>query len=196
MASEVEICNLALALIGVSQSIASRSEGSSESRACDRWFDACRDQLLRGYDWPFAGRYVTLGLVGTDPTTDWGYSYRYPSDALKVRRIVGSTRTDPTRFPFRIGSDSTARLIYTDQADAVAEYTVAITDPELFDALFTDALVGRLGARIAPSLSRSEKDILRAQQYEQIALGAAFAEAANEGVGDPAPDAESIQARD
>jgi hypothetical protein len=62
--------------------------------------------VLRDFDWSFARRYTTLGLVEEDPNTDWAYVYRYPSDCLSVRSIVGAMRTDRSRLPFTLGSDA------------------------------------------------------------------------------------------
>lgn len=195
MSSEVEICNMALAGIGIGQEISSRDEGSQEASKCDLFFDSCRDRVLRDFDWSFARRYTTLGLVAEDPNTDWVYSYRYPSDCLEVRGIVGATRKDTTKIPFSLGSDASGKLIYTDQPEAVVRYTVRITDSEIFDPIFVSAFAGLLGAKIGPGLSRSPELVKLSYQFYLSDLASARANDQNESGQDAAPDAESVRAR-
>lgn len=195
MSSVVEIYNIALASLGVTQQVSSATEASTEAAACTLFYVTCRDRVLRDFDWSFARRYFTLGLVASDPNTDWAYAYRYPSDALSIRGIVSTTRTTPSRTPYTLGSDSSGKLIYTDNAEAVARMTVRITDTELFDALFVSALAGLLGSKIAPSLARGPKLAAAAYEMYLVDLAAAQAAAGNEEGQDPAPDAGSIQAR-
>lgn len=196
MSSVVEIYNMALAGLGVTQQVSSATEASTEAAACTLFYVTCRDRVLRDFDWSFARRYSTLGLVASDPNTDWAYAYRYPSDALSIRGIVGTTRVSMApRIPYTLGSDSSGKLIYTDTAEAVVRMTVRITDTELFDSLFVSALAGLLGSKIAPALSRGPK--LAAASYEMYLADLAAAQAAdgNEAGQDPQPDAGSIQAR-
>lgn len=195
MSSEVEICNMALAGIGVGQEIASRTEGSQASAKCDLFFDSCRDRVLRDFDWPFARRYYTLGLIAEDPNTDWAYSYRYPATCLNARRIVGATRNDTSRIPFTLGSDDSGKLIYTDEPDAVLRMTARITDPEIFDPVFVSAFAWLLGSKIAPGLARDSKIAAEAFRMYLADIASARADAANEATQDAPPDAESISAR-
>lgn len=196
MASEVEICNLGLAGVGISQGISALNESGSEAaNQCNLVFVPCRDMVLRDYDWPFARRYETLGLVEEEPNTEWTYSYRYPSGCLAVRKIIGATRTDISRIPFSIGSDASGRLIYTDQPEAVARLTVRITDPEIFDPLFVMALAALIGARVGAPLSRDPKLVAQSQQAYLDFIASARATAENEAVQDAPAEAESIRAR-
>lgn len=215
MASEVEICNLALGRVGVSQTITSLSEPSAEAVACNRFYALTRDTVLRGFPWPFATTFVALGLVKEDPNTDWQYSYRYPSDCIRFRRIVppgGRPSTavssdarlvadaipSPDSIPYRIASDTTARLIYTDQDDAVAEYTRKVTDSEFYDAEFVSVLAWRLAAEIAPVLTQGDpyKMGSRAMSLYQYELGQVYVTVENEEQADPEPESGFIRGRD
>src|SRR5690606_25121463 len=101
------IVNRALARIGSSKQIANvETENSREAISARLVFDDERDYVLRDFPWPFATAYRTLALVSEAPNGDWGYAYRYPSDCLYVRRIVGALgRRDPDPPPFRVGVD-------------------------------------------------------------------------------------------
>lgn len=195
MSSDAEICNLALAGIGIGQEISALSESSQEAVKCDLFFATCRERILVDFDWPFARQYYTLGLVEEDPNTDWSYSYRYPAACLRARSIVGATRKDTSRIPFSLGSDDSGKLIYTDEPEAVLRVTVAITNAELFDPLFVSAFAWLLGSKIAPGLARDSKIAAEAYRMYLADIASARADAQNEGGQDEAPDAESIRAR-
>lgn len=194
MASEVEICNFALSQIGIGQAIASRDEGGVAD-ACDLWFDQCRDMMLRAVDWSFARRYRTLSLVEEEPNTLWAYSYRYPANALAIRRLAGISRLDPTRYPFDLGGDGSGRLIYADIADAVAIYTERVEDTEMFDALATHALAMLLASKIAKPLARGDGELKEALGLYGAAINAAINASLNESQRDEEPDAAAIRAR-
>src|SRR5438270_202467 len=78
---------MALGHVGNSSQIASLTEKSNEARACALYYEQCRDEVLQAFPWPFATVITALTLVATDPTTEWGYSYRYPVDGLRTFRI-------------------------------------------------------------------------------------------------------------
>jgi hypothetical protein len=195
MASVIRICNLALSAVGVQQEIASITEGSTEANRCDLWYETCRDMVLRAFNWPFARRYEALGLVEADPNTEWGYAYRYPSDCLAIRRVVGIGRSDPTRLPYQISSDASGKLIFSDIEDMVILMTARIEDSEQFDPVFVSMLANLLGAKIGPGLARDAKLVEQAYGAYLTELATARAEAGNEEGQDPLREAESVQAR-
>src|SRR5688500_18089987 len=92
--SEIGICNLALRRIGVRKVITDLGGESEEEIAANACYDHARDTVLDMFPWPFAMKYVMLDLVEdfsedtSDEIHEWGYSYRYPTDCLKLRRIV------------------------------------------------------------------------------------------------------------
>lgn len=155
MPSDTEIANFALRHIGSREISNIESDDTEEANACRRFYETARDEMLRDFAWPFATRYVALALVEEDPTSEWAYSYRYPSDALMVRRILSGTRMDSASSTARyiVAGDDTARVIYTGVEDAVAEYTVRADDTGYYPPDFVMALSYRLAAYIAPSLT-------------------------------------------
>ena len=83
--NEIEICNIALARIGVAP-IESMDEASEAARACNQYYDFVRRNVLRKYPWTFATRPVTLAQIDETPP-DYKFAYRYPSDALALRKM-------------------------------------------------------------------------------------------------------------
>ena len=118
MASEVDICNLALSHIGASATISSLTEASEEAFHCNLLFADTRDTLLRSFPWVFATRHIALSDVGTPPG-NWAYRYSYPNDCLFAREILQTNTVagsnDQIPFEIALGDAYDSRVILTDQ---------------------------------------------------------------------------------
>lgn len=135
--SQVSICNMALGHLAVGKQIAALTDATQEARLCSLFYDTAKDEVLRAFAWPFATLTVSLAMVQQQPTFEWAWSYRLPSDCLAARRILnGSVNVTPfpsifadplpypafssrimtaqTRIPYRIMADSAGGLLYTD----------------------------------------------------------------------------------
>lgn len=200
--TNTQIANMALGHVGVSEEIADlETEDSIAADKCNLFLTQSVESTLESFSWPEATKYETLGLVEdfSDVTTahDWNYSYRYPSDCLMVRRIVTVlARVDPDPPAYRVGSDDTARLIYTDEEDAVIEYTKRITDPNFFTSLLAEAISWRLAAFIAPSLTRVKGIQQTAMTTFVAVVNMAKVRSANEQQHPVPPESDFIRARD
>lgn len=194
MSSEVSICNIALSHVG-SYPIQSLSESTKEARECKLHYYATRDAVLRAHNWGFAKKRLTLALL-SDTYSGYDYAYSYPSDCLVVREIYDESgaftgtiydeetdeyvATGRVEYEISINSDLTQRVILTDKEDAELIYTARVTDPNLLDSLFQDALALRLAATLAQPLKQKPgltKDLIA--QYQQL-IGVAKAADANE----------------
>lgn len=202
MASDVEICNLALTHLGYGKEIALLTESSAEARACRRVFSTLRDALLRDHWWPWATKFVTLAMVEQDPNSEWDYSYRYPADCLKFRRILPGSGLRSVaaedKVPFRLGRDDSGLLIFSDKVDAEGEYTQRVTDTLRYPGDFANALSFRIASAIAPTITGGDPFKNRAQCYQlyDIELQKAKANAANEEQPDEEPASSLERARD
>lgn len=200
-ASDVQIANMALAHIGSGKLITNLiTDRSKEAIACNLFYAQTRDEVLQDFPWGFASRRAVLGLVGDDPTTEWSYSYRYPSDALAVRSIasgVSRMETPASQVPHRILSDETGRLLYTSQTDAVIEYTARVIDSAQYPPDFVQAVALKLAAYIAPSLMSDGAPGARSAllQHYALQLSVARRSSANEGRPDVAAESEFITGR-
>ena len=180
MATEASICNMALARIQVKQAIGSLTDETPVARLCTRFYEQTRQALLREFPWPFSEQYYTLALVETQPNARWGYSYRYPTGAVRINDVVSEQRIPDPKIPFKIGSDSQGRLIYTDEEDAVIAANTDISDTAQMDPLFVDAFAWRMASELAAPLSESTEVTNYANvKYEQ-AIRRAMAVAMNE----------------
>lgn len=179
--SPAEIGNLALDAIGARATIASLSEASNEARVISRQYNQALEDVLASAHWNFARKQVALTMlkdatVGDDTPTPWVYEYAYPADCVSARYIMPMVAVDPAAVvgtvaaPSLVGpparfiisqdvdsSDTPIKVILTNQPQAVLVYTVRITNPQLFDGLFTRALSAYLGALIAVALAGDKR---------------------------------------
>lgn len=200
MATETEICNLALSHLGNTKRIANiDTEQSQEASLFRVLYDTTRDLVLNEYEWPFATKIAALALIEEDPNDEWDYSYRYPSDCIKLMRVLSGFRTDTnsSRVPYKVSHDASGKIIYSDYEDAEIEYIRAITDTSYFSPDFIMALSFRLAAYAAPSLTGGDPFKLgeRAMKMYQLELSKAASNAFNEEQPDIV-ESELIKARD
>lgn len=87
------------------------------------------------------------------------------------------------------------RIIYADREDAIAEYTVQITDTEEFSADFVEALSWKLAAKAALALPRLKDMFTTATSMYEYFRVRALAGALNERQKNPPRDAEWIRNR-
>lgn len=185
MPSKVEIVNLALSHLGIGKEIANlETEKSEEANTSRLFYDIVISKVLEEFAWPFATKITALALVETEPNTEWFYSYRYPTDCHMMRRILSGLRddTEESAAPYRIVSDDSGLLIWTDEEDAQAEYTVKVTNPQFFSASFTLAASYLLAGMMAPRLTKGDQFQLgdKTLKLYEYMLGQARANAANE----------------
>lgn len=198
MASQVEIANMALDIIGTRSSIASLSEGSAEANAVARQWSNAVDAVLRAAHWNFARRQLALTLLsdatqGQPVPTPWLYEYAYPSDCLLARFVMPTIQsTLPSAVPgtpsqvvatsapvkFLVGADFDAsgnpvQVILTNQPQATLVYTFRNLNTAMYDAKFVACLAAYLGARICIPLT-GDKNMMKmaiemANQYSREA---------------------------
>lgn len=198
--SPVSICNKALRHIGNTKTVANlETERSAEADALNAFYDSALNEVMKKFPWPFAKKFATLALVEVEPTSEWGYSYRYPTDCLELRRILSGIRndTEQTKVPYIVSSDDEGLLILTDKQDAKVEYTRSGIDPQRFPPDFVMALSFLIGFYVAPSLTGGDPQKLGTRAFTMYSdiISTAEASAANEESSDPLPDSEFISVR-
>lgn len=200
MASDVDVCNMALAYLGDTATVASITppSGSAQSSHCSRFFPMALTELLEMHAWGFMSTRVALAYVD-NPTTTWLYAYAAPSDMVNAISVISSDATDDYTmgFPFPYGQpwlgsgntnltygqivpqsfqlatdDDGNTIILSNQEDAVLRYTHTITDAARLPPLAIDALARLLAAKLAGPLLKGEQG--RAETKAQMAY---FAEA-------------------
>lgn len=165
MATKTEIANMALIRIGETKLLTDVDSQTTNAAAIavNALWNTEREALLRDFNWTFARKYAPLtletGTLAVPATPDFIFNYTYPADAVFVRRLVTCKgRQDCSPPPFQIGRSISggSRVVQTNLEDAMAEYTVDITNTSEFDENFVQALTLKLAMRLAPGRSRIE----------------------------------------
>jgi hypothetical protein len=195
------VANISISHLGSGYEIANiDTEQSEEARAVRTFWDIALDEALRDFGWPFSTKVEALSVAEEDPTSEWQYSYHYPSDCLAMRKILSGQRVDheDSAVPYRQAYGTSGQVIYTDKEEAVAEYTVRVTDTTRWPPDFVMAHAALLAFYMAPRLTAGDPGKLGNRAYEvyQVQIGKARSNAINEQRKDKDPTPESIRARD
>ena len=96
MAADVDIVNLALALLGDTATVASINPPSGDAQAAmaAQMFPIARDSTLEMHAWNFATTRVSLAQIATNPATTWTYAYAGPSNCIRVLEVLASDSVD------------------------------------------------------------------------------------------------------
>jgi hypothetical protein len=111
--------------------------------------------VLAEFPWPFALRMEALSPSPAAPPPGWGYAFVYPADAAalhKVYGVRGTARGAQTKIPFAVQ----AGVVCANEPAANAEYTVKTVTLASWSAPACEALVFRLAADAAVTLTGSE----------------------------------------
>jgi hypothetical protein len=167
VASEVDICNLALAHLGDEANVATinPSDGSAQADHCARFYPIARDQVTAMHAWSDATKRIALALIDTDELPDsWAYCYAAPSGCINLLAVYapgdsgfvdpltntvtppGDSGTQP--FIQEVLQDGT-KVVFTNVEDAIARYIVQVTDTTKFSPLRVTAIARLLAAYLA-----------------------------------------------
>lgn len=155
------IANLALQALGESSPITDINAANTRSQQCKRVYEPERRALLRSHPWSFARSRTTLTPETEAPA--FGYTKRYalPPDCL---RFLGGPDLSHDSFEIE-GKD-----ILASEGDALQIWYIRdITDPNLFDPLFVDALSLSMAMKLAEPVTGSSTKF---NQVEKLFMNA------------------------
>ena len=195
MATEVDICNLALANLGDDATIATLSppEGSAQAEKAARFYPIARNSLLAMHTWGFASKRGSLALT-TNTLDQWDYAYAAPADMMSAVAIISptaqndyATRMSAGDTPGGITSNYAPTIvagqytpqqfaiegsyIYTNQENAMLRYQAYITDPSLFPPLFVNTLSWHLASMLAGPIIKGDQGMAEAKRSIEMMQG-------------------------
>jgi hypothetical protein len=172
MTTEVDVCNLALGSLGL-EPITALTDLTQRARTCNLFYSIVRDNYLTEHDWSFLLKVIELTEIDPLPDgyNDAQYGYLYPADCLKARKI--RTEDYGLEYPFIIrdyviAGPADSKMILTNLGEAFLEYTVGLTDPDLFSSPFLMALSKKLAFEISWPLTKNSK--IQKQAYDQFLI--------------------------
>lgn len=163
-----DVANMALALLD-EQPITSLDEDVKSARLLNLHYDVTREAELTKHAWVFA--ILTADLTATDlGSGTLQYQYGLPDDCLRPLPLTYDG--DPTGIPISWRQES--GLFYSDQAGPLTlRYIANLTDPNDWDALFTDVVTAALAVKIAlPITHKSGMVELARNAYSQAVADA------------------------
>lgn len=153
MNSKTSICNMALAYLG-QEPVSSISQDNERARWMGLFYEPVRDEVLRTHYWAFATVQKPLVAVNYSAILPGQFAYKYPADALFIRRVVSpQAPTKPLLFSERFDEEAQMRLLMAPCASAMACYTRRMTDETQFDPSFSKALALALASDAALALT-------------------------------------------
>tara|TARA_B100000575_G_scaffold95779_1_gene76336 strand:+ start:1123 stop:1791 length:669 start_codon:yes stop_codon:yes gene_type:complete len=192
MATEVDICNLALAHLGDDATIATIKppEGSAQAEKAARFYPIARDSLLETHTWNFAAKRSNLALT-VNTIEQWDYAYAAPADMMSPVAIISpsaqndyATRMSAGDTPGNLTANFAPTIvagqytpqqfaiegttIYTNQENAMLRYQAFITDPSTFSPLFVMTLSWHLASMLAGPVIKGDQGAAEAKRCTEM----------------------------
>ena len=206
MASDVDVCNMALSHLGSESAVTSLSppDGSAEAGHCKRFFALARREALEMCAFTWTKKRAPLASV-TNPSTVWAYAYELPGDCITPLRVLQRNLVDSPLLDNYTGRVVTAdelramteaigaefqiegSMLLTHEADAVLLYTRDVTDLTRASAAFVSGLSYLLASYIAGPIIKGREGAAAGREL-RAAARTVLADAA---VQDTVPGSES-----
>lgn len=164
--SKVDICNSALAKIGVER-ISSLSGSSKAAVLCNQQYDKIRKKVLRSHLWDFATKRVELAKISSNPLFEYSAQFQLPSDCLRVVDTHLGTQMDfVIEGKYLLMNNDTCKIVY------IAD----IEDVSYFDSYFEEALAYYLASDLAYPLKQDMglKQMMKENALLEIADARSF----------------------
>ncbi len=173
--SKTTIFNMALNELGVSAPVENASN-QNDNRAIilNNFYDACKDEVLKAFDWNFAEKYRIL-TPRKDECLDprFNFVYDFPNDCLSAREVY-VYKGDGKKKKFRISANEQGdKVILSEHDKIVLRYTRRVEKESFFDSEFATSLALYLAAVTGNAIVGSEQKALNAlRKYnERVKLG-------------------------
>lgn len=153
MASEIQICNLALSYLGQSPITNLMNPQNATEQLCALNYKPCRDAVLEAHNWTFAMARATLTTPDVTPP-EWGLAYRFQLPTNLLRVVWAGRQQDENyydTFDWQVEDD----YLVTDANPVWIRYVKVIEDASKFSPLFVQALACRLAMDMCVSITEN-----------------------------------------
>jgi len=184
MSSSVDIANSALSKLGAER-ITSLADNSPAARAMNFRFEPLKTQELRKHLWNFAIKRVQLAADTATPAFGYAYQFTLPTDFLRFH-------PDNETQDYNLEN---GKLLSDSEGPFNMRYVANVTDTNLFDPLFDDALASRMAYDACEEVTQSNTKKEAAEVMYKDAIREAKMVDAIEDESEEAPEDEWITAR-
>lgn len=175
MASQANICNLALVNLGQSPDIVNINppDGTKYSASAAQFWPIMLDKVLGEYDWDFARKQSTLLEVSETLPAAWEYAYALPTDMIVPRMLQCADQADPN-----IGIDYEIKdgILFCNESSVVLRYTYRNTNTSKYSNGAVLAMGAYLAHLLAAPVTKDPKVSSAWQQMYQTYLAQAMIE--------------------
>ena len=145
MTTETQIANIALSWMGQSL-INSLSDSQNEARVMNANYAVSRDKVVGEHAWSFALRREVLTPLAAVPVFGDGNQFQIPSDVLRVYRVYRPSSNLQTSELQSARWVREGDKIVSPELTVWAHFIIRVTNTNLFNASFAQALAARLAA--------------------------------------------------
>lgn len=154
-ASEITICKSALVKVG-EEMIASLDDDSKAARRCKSQYPLKRDELQESYNWTFCMARTTLAPLAEAPPFGFAYQFLLPPDCLRFVGMYDAAEPITSYTSSKVPHKIEGRRLLLEDNVANIFYIKKVTDPNLFSAMFAEALALSLAGDVAYDLTGGE----------------------------------------
>lgn len=184
MASQTDICNLALSILG-KPSIASITQGGNAANLLNIEYDLIRRGMLEGPGiWRFSVKRASLPALTTVPVSGpFTTMYAYPTDCIRPLQVgdmyAGLDLSDYRQGPTDADYSIEGRNILCDYGSPLSlQYVYDVTDTTQFNPNFIVAFAAQLAWTCCERLTGSDAKQEAANKRKSDATSAALASSA------------------
>ena len=163
-----QICNEAISDVPAHPISNIDDQTSTEAQECARHLPGIVSELIEMHDWDFVRRRIALAEVANDRPEEWAHAYVLPASMASPIALVPVDITSSLIAPVLHWSWAYDRLLldyaiadgklYTNLEGAVLEYSTDALEPQNWTALFAQAVIRALAARIYRPILGAESD--------------------------------------
>ena len=183
MASQTEICNLALSFLGAG-TIVNLTDANTKAQVLNAEYAIVRDAELRKHVWRFSIARTSLAALVTAPANGpYTQEFQLPVDCLRIL-MVGDSWPGADMSDYRTGPSTDDYVAEGDKilsnlpAPLSLRYVKKITDTGLFDSAFTVAFAAMLAWKCCERITQSlDKRKAASQEYDEAISAATRANA-------------------
>ena len=147
MASKVQICNIALAKLGV-DSITSLSDNTDQAKKCNLLYDDIAIEVMSEGVWSSTVSRVELARTTNTPVFGYSYEFQLPTNP-RYLRVLSINEEDPGIYDYAIEGDK----LLTNVSTMKIKYQGEITDTESYGVWLRRSIQYRLAAELAYPLT-------------------------------------------
>lgn len=182
-ASQITVCNLALALIGDNTTVTSIDppDQSVQANYCSMFYSVARAEALEYYNWTFAVYTLQLAQI-THTDSEWEYAYSLPSDFIRKVKLLDADGGEIKAYTIENS------VLYSNELASWFKYISSNTPESKFSPLFVRTLSTLLASYLAGPILKGDVGVAaRNKMSEELTKVLAIAEVSDSRNHSPEP---------